>query len=303
MPTTRVYWLHALSPTHVGIGRGVGYIDLPIDRDGVTGWPVIRGSGFKGVWRDWAVQRKLAHIDVAFGRASDMETQDANSGALIPTDAKLVCLPIRSFRGTFAWCTSPLCLQMLRRTLTLAGWNQAKLPAAPAALTDTVAHHAPDPALVEGNRIFLEDLDFEAVQCNTSGAWAEMIAACVFPGDDAWKEQFRKRFAVLPDAAFDFLCETGTEVQTRVRIKDDTKTVDRGALWTEEALPAETILAGIVQCERVFQKNGASNDSIKPETLIETFATQPLTLQIGGKATVGRGQMHCVFTPVNGGGQ
>ena len=52
MPNTRIYWLHALSPTHAGIGRGVGYIDLPIDRDGVTGWPIIRGSAFKGVWAD-----------------------------------------------------------------------------------------------------------------------------------------------------------------------------------------------------------------------------------------------------------
>ncbi len=52
MLTTRLYWLHALSPTHAGIGRGVGYIDLPIDRDGVTGWPIIRASAFKGVWAD-----------------------------------------------------------------------------------------------------------------------------------------------------------------------------------------------------------------------------------------------------------
>jgi len=48
MPNTRIYWLHALSPTHAGVGRGVGYIDLPIDRDGVTGWPriiAIRSGG------------------------------------------------------------------------------------------------------------------------------------------------------------------------------------------------------------------------------------------------------------------
>ena len=62
MANTRIYWLHALSPTHAGIGRGVGYIDLPIDRDGVTGWPIIRGSAFKGVWRDWAVQQRLPNI-------------------------------------------------------------------------------------------------------------------------------------------------------------------------------------------------------------------------------------------------
>ena len=30
MSNTRIYWLHAISPTHVGTGRGVGYIDLPV---------------------------------------------------------------------------------------------------------------------------------------------------------------------------------------------------------------------------------------------------------------------------------
>ena len=297
MPNTRIYWLHALSPTHSGIGRGVGYIDLPIDRDGVTGWPIIRGSGFKGVWRDWAVQRQLSNIELAFGRA-DKDGETANSGALIPTDARLVCLPVRSFRGTFAWCTSPLCLQMLRRTLELAGVDQ--LPSAPSGLADDVAHHATDTALVEGNQIFLEDLDFTAQKCDRANAWAKKIAAWVFPGDTTWAELFTKRFVVLPDTAFDFLCETGTEVHTRVRIEDETKTVAEGALWTEESLPAETILAGIVQCDRVFGRNG---EDITPSGLLDCFASEPLTLQIGGKATVGRGQMRCVFTPVSGGGQ
>src|SRR5688572_24809920 len=37
---TRVYWLQALTPLHVGAGRGVGYIDLPIMREKVTQWPL-----------------------------------------------------------------------------------------------------------------------------------------------------------------------------------------------------------------------------------------------------------------------
>jgi CRISPR-associated protein Cmr4 len=283
MPNTRIYWLHALSPTHAGIGRGVGYIDLPVDRDGVTGWPIIRGSGFKGVWADYYTQMEAENdrkkndlLRAAFGIAGD--DNNSNAGALIPTDARLVCLPVRSFRGTFAWCTSPLCLQMLRRTLELAGVDQ----------------------LVEGNQIFLEDLDFAAQKCGTANAWAKKVAAWVFPGDTTWAEQFRKRFVVLPDMAFDFLCETGTEVHTRVRIEDETKTVAKGALWTEESLPAEAILAGVVQCDRVFGRSGVD---ITPTGLLDRFAREPLTLQIGGKATVGRGQMRCVFTPVSGGGQ
>lgn len=307
MPDTRLYWLHALSPTHVGIGRGVGYIDLPIDRDAVTGWPIIRGSGFKGVWADYYTQREAEKkreknniLRISFGIAS--EDNNANAGALIPTDAKLVCLPVRSFRGTFAWCTSPLALQMLRRTLDLAGVKE--LPLAPMDLADEVAHHSVDKekktALKEGERIFLEDLDFKAKECPTATEWGEKIAAWVFADDPVWQEQFKKRFVVLPDTAFDFLTETGTEVHTRVKIDDELKVVEKGALWTEESLPAETILSGIVQCDRVF---GCNDVDITSTRLLDRFAKEPLALQIGGKATVGRGQMRCVFSPVNGGGQ
>lgn len=300
MPNTRLYWLHALSPTHAGVGRGVGYIDLPIDRDGVTGWPIIRGSGFKGVWADHHratadARRNDPTLRAAFGVAGD--DNNSNAGALIPTDAKLVCLPVRSFRGTFAWATSPLCLKMLERTLNLAGVHG--VPAAPASLNEGKAHHTTTSALVEDNSVYLEDLDFAAQKCNTATAWANLIAENVFADDSGWQEQFKKRFAVLPDSAFDFLCETGTEVHTRVKIEDEMKVVEKGKLWTEESLPAETILMGLVQCDRVFGRNG---EDVTPQGLLDRFAKGTLNLQIGGKATVGRGQVRCVFTPANGGG-
>jgi CRISPR-associated protein Cmr4 len=316
MSNTRIYWLHTLSPTHAGTGRGVGYIDLPIDRDGVTGWPILRGSGFKGVWADYYAVKMIPEpeqeevdgkrrakdrrkmdtpagrlLKAAFGMAG--ENNESNSGALIPTDAKLICLPVRSFRGTYAWATSPLCLQMLRRTLELAGFKE--LPEAPKELPDDKAHHATGTALVEGKHVYLEDLDFMAVECKTATAWAAKIGEWVFGRDDPWAKELQKRFVVLPDNAFDFLCETGTEVHTRVRIDDDTKTVADKALWTEESLPAETILMGLIQCDRVFGRNG---EDITPQGLLKYFATDALTLQIGGKATIGRGQVRCVFTEV-----
>lgn len=303
MPNTRIYWLHTLSPTHAGIGRGVGYIDLPIDRDGVTNWPIIRGSGFKGVWRDWAVQQKKEQIELAFGRA-DKDSESANSGSLIPTDAKLVCLPVRSFRGTFAWATSNLCLSLLHRTLKTL--NPDGLPKAiPAPKEPDENTKTPGEAftigemLTESGGVYLEDLDFKAVTTDKlTQEWAEFIGKAVFADDSAWQDQFKKRFVVLPDSAFDFLCETGTEVHTRVRIDDEMKTVAKGALWTEESLPTETILMGLIQCERVYKSSGSKDDAINPEKLIEDFATKPLKLQIGGKATVGRGQVRCVFTEV-----
>jgi CRISPR-associated protein Cmr4 len=153
--------------------------------------------------------------------------------------------------------------------------------------------------LLEDKHIYLEDLDFTAVECKAATAWAAKIGEWLFGKDDPWCKEFRKRFVVLPDTAFDFLCETGTEVHTRVRIDDELKTVAKGALWTEESLPAETILMGLIQCDRVFGRNG---EDITPQGLLDRFAPlkpeKPLILQIGGKATVGRGQVRCVFTEV-----
>jgi CRISPR-associated protein Cmr4 len=308
MPNTRIYWLHTLTPTHAGVGRGVGYIDLPIDRDVVTNWPLVRGSAFKGVWADhYKATDKNRREDTpegrqlraAFGVSSDIADNASNSGSLIPTDARLVCLPVRSFRGTFAWCTSSLALQLLRRTLELAGLiglpNVAAGPDEQKAFTPDGAGAT---ALAEMGRVYLEDLDFSAVGNAEARKWAEKIAGWVFPGDATWQGEFKKRFAVLPDVVFDFLTETGTEVHTRVRISDDMKTVETGALWTEESLPAETILAGVVACDRVFGKDGTD---ITPPGLLDTFATKPLNVQIGGKATVGRGQVRCLFTRTEGG--
>ncbi len=174
MPKTRLYWLHCLSPTHAGIGRGVGYIDLPIDRDAVTNWPIIRGSSFKGVWADHfraTVENRKNDplLKTAFGLTGTADNE-ANSGALMPTDARLVCLPVRSFRGTFAWTTSPLCLQMLRRTLTLAGITE--LPPVPAIAMDGQCYVTGN-VLIENGKVFLEDLDFAGTDNPDAKHWAE----------------------------------------------------------------------------------------------------------------------------------
>ena len=45
----KMYWMHALTPRHVGSGCGVGFIDLSIMRDAVTNRPLVPGSAVKGV--------------------------------------------------------------------------------------------------------------------------------------------------------------------------------------------------------------------------------------------------------------
>lgn len=301
MPADRVYWLHALTPLHVGAGRGQGYIDLPLARERVTNLPYVPGSSVKGVFadshratRDERVGKPL--LEAAFGKADNntADTGAANAGALVLTDARLVCLPVRSLYGTFAWCTSPFVLTRLARDLAAARLDAPPVPAVPPPTGDSPApiHVPPGSALVDHGRAFLEDLDLtEAASCGKTTAWAAKLAGWLFPGDDTWAGLFQKRFAVVPDDLFNFLCETGTEVQPHVRIDPEFKRVATGALWYEESLPAESILAGLAWCDRVFGGQGVDKQAV-----LGLCRTRPEPVQIGGKASVGKGRTQLVFT-------
>jgi len=148
--------------------------------------------------------------------------------------------------------------------------------------------------LRQDNKVFIEDLDLESDICEIAESWANVIAQCVFHGDDdSWQAEFRKRFVILPDNAFDYFSQTATEIQPHVRIDPDFKRVEKGALWYEEALPTESILTGLVWCDRVFVK-GFDNKKV-----IELLLDQ--TTQMGGKGTVGKGRVRLRFAKMTDG--
>lgn len=278
----KIYWLHAITPLHVGAGRGLGYIDMPIVREKVTAWPYIPGSSIKGVIADHFKasdedsRMKDTHLKAAFGTSGS--DNDCAAGALVFTDANILCLPVRSFYGTFAWVASPFCLKR-------AGIN-ANLPNFPkesdAFITDNSKLTGDD------GKIYLEDLDINTQTQNEAGRIANEIAESLFDNSD-WKKIFAERFAVVSDDLFTFLCESGTEVNAHIRINSKTGIVETGALWYEESLPVETILTGRIWCDKVYV-NGVS-----PEDLFERFCGHDLTLQIGGKASTGKGLVRCIF--------
>lgn len=298
----KVYWLHALTSLHVGAGRGVGFIDLPIMREKATNWPIVPGSSIKGVLRDAYTPKNKENeqwpdlIKVAFGQRENndggkKEKEDTTcAGALVLTDARIVLLPIRSLYGTFAYVTSPLVLQRLKRDLDSCEFNQ--VPEVPEFTEDEGYCKLPEEEsklYSEKQEVFLEDYDFQAKKCPLTQQWADYFSEILF-SENAWKKLFKERFVIVPDHTFDFLVATGTEVNARIRIKDNTKTVTDGGLWYEEALPAETVMAGIAWCDRTF------DEKIKSEKVIlNTFCSKELLIQVGGKATVGKGRVRCLF--------
>jgi CRISPR-associated protein Cmr4 len=127
--------------------------------------------------------------------------------------------------------------------------------------------------------------------------WASHIATRAFP-EPEWQGIFLKRFAVVEDEVFDFFCETALQVEARVRIDPNMKTVQHGALWYEESLPAESILSGLVWCGRVF---GSAAPAPSQSDLVTEYCTADQVLQIGGKFSTGRGHVRLRFDATPGG--
>lgn len=116
-----------------------------------------------------------------------------------------------------------------------------------------------------------------------------MIVNALYPdlvlNADGWRNAVKSRFVVLPDDIFSFLADTATEIRTRIRINRETRVVQDGALWTEENLPADSVLWGVLG---VSQSRDKDNKKDATE-LAELLPTDELNIQVGGKHTVGRG--------------
>lgn len=278
----KMLYLHALTPVHSGTGQAVAVVDLPIAREKATGWPIIPASSLKGVLRDALGNGSNKEwVDLAFGKEVRGEEQ-GESGVLCFTDQRILCLAVRSYYGTFAYATCPLVLERLVRDMRALGVPLSfdRVPQVADGMNALVTKGS---ALARNGRLYLEDLDISAKDDENASKIASAIAAKVFPDNP---QTFTERFVIVSDEVFNFLCETAIEVVARVRLKDDTKTVETGALWYEEAVPAESLFSGAVLVSDHYRKNNL-------QSLWEPF--QPSLVQIGGNSTVGRGLCRVVI--------
>lgn len=241
----RLMFVHALSPLHAGTGQGVGVIDLPVAREKATGLPYFPGSALKGVLRDACVDEEQRRR--VFG--PDTSAAHEYAGSVHISDQRLLLMPVRSLAGTFAWVTSPYILRRFLRDLETAGvpgmFKASAIPV-PDSEASCLVPNGGSAIVLADKRVVLEDLDPSAKPDGASEALAEWLARQVFPKDEGWQQTMRARFCVVHDDVLSFLLDTATEVFARVRLREGVKTVATGGLWYAEALPADTVLSGLV---------------------------------------------------------
>jgi len=288
---TYLTFVHALSPLHAGTGQGVGVIDLPIAREKATDLPYLPGSSVKGTLRDGFDDAKEQRA--IFGSSEELNGEIPHAGSIQFSDQRLLLVPIRSMAGTFAWVTSPYLLSRFARDVQDCGTE--KTPSIPdhpeigrcfVAEPNARGRSALICEIGSAKKVILEDLDLDFEEHDAIRAWAKLIGEQVFPGDSMWQTMLALRLCVVHDDVLRFLLETATEVTARIRLLPDTKTVDEGGLWYEEALPTETILSGLLALTPTRQ---AMQGRTAQGLLDAVVGKTGNIMQFGGKATVGRG--------------
>ncbi len=293
--TTKMLYLYVETPLHAGVGSGLSSIDLPIQRERTTQYPMIQGSGIKGKLRSMAEDALPDEkVRIMFG---PKENGADHAGALIAGDARLLLFPVRSLSGVFAYTTSRDVLGRFerdrRRNGAVLSWQVQKLP-------DNLSSEPPTALVTSGSvvsaseTIVLEEFSFRAEANTEVETIADWIATHALPDThDYWRKKLRQSLVILPDDDFRDFTLHATEVITRIKIDRTTKTVAEGALWTEEHLPTDTLLyVPIYATDSRKARDKEEKAILAAEILQDAIAletSQRGYIQLGGDETVGRG--------------
>jgi CRISPR-associated protein Cmr4 len=286
-----ILFLYTETPLHAGSGTSLGIVDLPIQRERTTGYPMIQASGLKGCLRD-AVNGDAPKLKLVFGPDTGRgEEPSEHAGALSVGDARILLFPVRSLIGVFAWVTCPNVLARFKREAEMTGLSMSWNLIGPK--DDGTALVADGSILIANGKVVLEEFAFTAQTDSGVKAIAQWLKDNALPAGNEyayWRDTLEKRLVILPENAFRDFVQLSTEVIARVRIDDTKKTVERGALWTEEHLPSETLLYATLFASKPRLQNPPSD--LQDAAAVLRFVQNAIDgkrLQLGGDATVGRG--------------
>jgi CRISPR-associated protein Cmr4 len=297
---TKTLYLYVETPLHAGVGSGLSSVDLPIQRERTTQYPLIQGSGIKGKLRALATDTPaLAGLVTSiFGPE---ENGAEHAGALIAGDAHILLFPVRSLSGVFAYVTSPEVLERFKRACSRELTSQIAqqsiswdVPTPSRQDSDSTALVTTKSQVRANNTVVLEEFSFQAEASPQVDTIADWIATHALPATDIytyWRNKLKSSLVILPNDDFRDFVRYATEIITRIRLNRETKTVATSALWTEEYLPSDTLFYVPIYAtdsRKADHKLAAAEILSK---LLELEKTQGGYIQLGGNETVGRGMV------------
>jgi len=271
---TSILAMYAVTPCHAGSGSSFGVIDLPIQRERHTNWPVIHASGMKGAMRA-QFDRYKGNIPNQTGDLTELifgSVKSEFAGSLSVSDAKILAFPMRSSFAPFVWITCPTVLARLIKDLKLAGKDGDDLKQ----IKDISKEKAfwVNGAFSEGMNILLEDVEVTTDRPITLANTAPFLAKA-------------ERLLIVHDEIFGYGVSNCTSIMAQIKIDQNTGTTETGSLRYQEELPSDTLMYVVVN----WGDSRNVGDQIKAE-MIKGFVTEQAIaghIQVGGDETLGRG--------------
>lgn len=280
---TSIAIMYAVTPCHAGSGSALGVVDLPIQRERHTNWPMIQASGVKGAFRANfdRFKNKIADkeqikdferlSESVFGTSSD----GGYAGSLSISDAKILAFPMRSNVSPFVWITCPAVLKRLEKDLSVANFNSIEFDSSKFSVSDDKAISLGKSEL-KGN-ILLEDYEVQVADTKIE----EFSKISSFFKD-------AERLLLVSDDVFNYGVSNCTQIMAQIRIDSKTGTTQDGSLRYQEELPSDTIMYTVIHWG---DSKNSVEDKLKAET-IKKFITEEVIanhIQIAGDETCGRG--------------
>lgn len=273
--------MYGVTPCHAGSGSSMGVVDLPIQRERHTGWPMVQGSGVKGSMRmhfekykeSLSGQKDADDLDnladLIFGSSSSANDESFASRISV-SDAKIAAFPMRSNAAPFVWITSPAVLKRLCRDFAMTGksgdcaWDEAGLSMEQAFCWQ---------GDITG-KVLLEDMEVSVTGKSMPEAFKKIFA-------DA------ERLLVVHDKVFDYAVMQCTQVAAQIKIDQATGTTSKGSLRYQEELPADTVMYSVI----IWDDTASREEDLSSETMKNwiTGTIIPKYIQIGGDQSTGRG--------------
>lgn len=289
--------MYGLTPCHAGSGSAMGVVDLPIQRERHTNWPVIQASGVKGAFRANFEKFRNRIPENDKNRIKDFENitksifgssdDTGYAGSFSISDAKILAYPMRSNIAPFVWITCPSVLKRLIKDLKFIGkpttefdWTNVELELNKN-ISFVLSKKDNKDLLFEGDKgVLIEDYQVSINKNNdpVSGL-TEIILKYL---------EKAERLLLVSDEIFNYGVTDCTQVSAKISIDSKTGTTMERSLRYQEELPSDTIMYSII-CWG--DSKNTVEENLKAETIKKFICEEVIAnyIQIAGDETLGRG--------------
>ena len=269
MFTNTMYLIENHTNMHVGSGEAnFGTVDRLIQRDAITGYPIIHASSLKGALREFCEFRHNADdaptfIEHTFGNEN-------NAGKVRFYDAWLLSVPFRSDREPYFMCTSPKAVAQLLEMARVMGIEIEGKEAFEQVVNYRYAYIG-----IRRDNARIEDFDANTVGNIDFNALEKLLGGPV---------------AIVPDKLFDSLLK-----DLPVIARNQLENGESKNLWYEEVLPRKSRLFTFVSTPTNLNDDDAASLANHFQRL-HGYLGDETPIQLGANASVGYGL--CRFTEV-----